>query len=73
MTIAELKDAIEGLPDDTKVRLAIQPRYPLQSYAGATAYVENADEKGRNIFYIGEGSPIGYLGKEAAIELGWRE
>jgi hypothetical protein len=99
MTIAELKEAIQDLPDDAEVRLAQQPRWAFEYEIGHTAYIENLENQSDpaslgakaaaeddeddedstppdfngapGIFYIGEGSQIGYLPGQATEELNW--
>lgn len=44
MTVGELKELLEDLPDNAEVRLAHQPRWPFELSVGKCAYVENDED-----------------------------
>lgn len=87
MTIAELREIIQDLDDDVEVRIASQPRWPLEySIASPAAFVESdeeEDEEGdtqrcplkdappEGVLYLGEGRQIGYLPTPARRGLRW--
>ena len=56
MTVSDLKDILEGLPDEAEVRLAEQPSWPFEYSVGEVQYDED-----NNIVYIGEGQQLDYL------------
>lgn len=68
MTVAELLEALEDLPGDMEVRLAVQPSYPFQH---ALAAVFNSDEE---VVYLADGGQVHdapYLPGYVAEGLGW--
>jgi hypothetical protein len=65
MTVQELIDQLTDLPPDAEVRIAQQPRRPLEYDIALVAAVDPST------VYISEGSQIGYLLAAAAEELGW--
>lgn len=67
MTVEELRTLIEDLPDDTEVRIAFQPNYPLE-YA---IDPDNCAERD-GVFWLAESHQIGYLTEGISEELGWR-
>ena len=69
-TVSELKELLDDMPDEAEVRLAHQPRYPLEYTVDQIVLSE--DEAGDQVVYIGEGVQVGYLPGVAALELGWR-
>jgi len=48
MTVGELREALEDFDEDTEVRLAIQPRYPMQYTVGEVAEVELGEDESRD-------------------------
>lgn len=78
MTVEELMHFLEQFDPDTEVRLAIQPRYPLEySITSAEEVVidmateDNPDAPSIHVIYLTEGHQIGYLPGQAAEQLGW--
>lgn len=43
MTIGQLKQILEDLPDDAEVRIAHQPNYPFELSVGNCVYVEKEE------------------------------
>ena len=75
MTVIELKEALEGIPDDAEVRLAMQPSWPFEYSIGDVIPVEPdeeapADEEVK-VVYLTEGSQLGYLPGNASEAIGW--
>ena len=78
MNKRELIEFLVGLPDETEVRIAQQPSYPLESRVadvviiggplGATEDQEDDDP----VVYLVEGSQLGYLPRNVSREIGWR-
>lgn len=69
MTVEELKDYLEDLPNDAEVMFAYQPNYPLFS---AVSYRIAVDEENNQIYLAQSLSDQGYLSSEMSEELGWR-
>lgn len=77
MTKAELLELLDGMPDETEIRIMTQYNYPFEysvcSGIDNTELVEHSDDftphsyKGDPIFYLTEGAQLGY-GTQAA----WR-
>ena len=67
MTAGELKEILEMVDDDTEVRLASQPSWPLE-YAISDLYHVSAKD---NVLYLAEERQLGYLSGEVAESLGW--
>lgn len=70
MTVRELTEMLSEHDDDTEVRLAFQPSWPLQYHAGGVA----ADDE-TNVVYISEGGQVydtPYLPGNVSEQLGWR-
>lgn len=72
MTLGELRQLLEelatdhDLPDETEIRLATQPTYPLEhtlDYRGTVF---------ENRIYLAEGSQVGYLPGQVSEDIGWR-
>ena len=84
-TVKELIRELEGMDQDAEVRIAHQPRWPLEYSIGQTVEVTNPDEddeeeaevkdkpakEPETVVYIGEGNQLGYLGSNASRSLGW--
>jgi hypothetical protein len=75
MTVIELKEALEGLPDEAEVRLAMQPSWPFEYSIMEVVPLEPdeeapADEEVK-VVYLTEGSQLGYLPGEASEAIGW--
>lgn len=75
MTVIELKEALEGIPDDAEVRLAMQPSWPFEYSIGDVIPIEPDEEAPADeeiqVVYLVEGSQLGYLPKEASDAIGW--
>lgn len=67
MTISELREIIENIPDETEVRIAFQPSWPLEYSIDENNYAERD-----GVFWLAEDGQIGYLTEGIAGELGWR-
>lgn len=67
MTVRDLRELLEEMNPDAKVRFAFQPRYPLE-YNVKNEIVQSKDEK---TVYIADGGQIGYLNSEAIELLEW--
>ncbi len=75
MTVIELKEALEGLPDEAEVRLAMQPSWPFEYSIMDVVPLEPdeeapADEEVK-VVYLTEGSQLGSLPGEASEAIGW--
>ena len=75
MTVIELKEALEGLPDEAEVRLAMQPSWPFEYSISDVVPLEPdeeapADEYEVKVVYLTEGSQLGYLPGEASEAIG---
>jgi len=64
MTVSELIQELEYLPQDAEVTLAMQPSWPMEYSIGGAIEIDG------NVF-LSESSQIGYLSGEATEELGW--
>lgn len=81
MTVIELKEALEGIPDDAEVRLAMQPSWPFEYSIGDVIPIEpdeedfdedlEEDEQPIKVVYLTEGSQLGYLPGNATEAIGW--
>ena len=71
MTVGELKELLEDLPDDGEIRIMTQSNYPFENAVedvwepGKDCDWEPNDAKGTPCFYIVEGRQIGYGTKQA--------
>lgn len=83
MTVSELRELIEDLPDHCEVRIAHQPNYPFELSVSEARFVETRDEdedetpaskhgEPEGVLYIAEGNQIGYLPGNVSRELNWR-
>jgi hypothetical protein len=75
MTVIELKEALEQMPDEAEVRLAMQPSWPFEYSIMEVVPLEPdeeapADEEVK-VVYLTEGSQLGYLPGEASEAIGW--
>lgn len=66
LTVGELKNMIEFMDEDTEVRFAMQPSWPLMYSLDSDTYVERD-----GILYLAEYYQEGYLTEGVADELGW--
>lgn len=65
MKVRDLIEELENFAgDDMEVRLAQQPRRPLEFGVGEVVCVDD-------VVYVGEGYQHGYLPGDARSELGW--
>lgn len=76
MTVEELIAELEYLNPEAEVRLATQPRYPLEYTLAQVVEVGISDNLrddtiDETVVYLSEGGQIGYLPEQAAQELGW--
>jgi hypothetical protein len=69
MTVEELIIALESLPEDAEVRLAIQPSWPLEYAIGCVTEAVSLPEG--DTVYLAEGPQLGYLPGEAREAIGW--
>lgn len=69
MTVEQLIAALEQLPPEAEVRLAIQPAWPFE-YA-ISAITEAVPLPEGDVVYLIEGTQLGYLPGEAREEIGW--
>jgi hypothetical protein len=71
-TAGELRELLEGVPDDTPVRVGYQPNYPLYSEGASVAYLDPEaleDPDLEPAFYVGAGFSAEYMDRTAAEEL----
>ncbi len=85
MTVAELREMLDGLADDAEVRVAHQPSWPCE-YAIAEVVAVDPDQdhdaprhraiddedECATVVYLVEGSQLGYLPGHVATVIGWR-
>jgi hypothetical protein len=80
MTVSELRDILDGLPDDMEVRIAHAPGWPMEyslsdSYTVAEAPHRygwvSPDADIPHALYLAEDSQIGYLSEHVRADLGW--
>lgn len=76
MTVIELIEMLNDMPEDAEVRMASQPSWPMQATLEYPVLVRDCEVEGpfgtAEVVYLGEGRPLGYLPRPAATELGWR-
>ncbi len=70
LTLGELLELAEGMPEDTPVRMAQQPAWPFEYSIGEPVVVDTEDGP---VLYLPERQQTRYLPGEVAAELGWRE
>lgn len=68
MTVGDLLELLEGYDEDTKVRIATQPSWPLEHSLGH----EGAYDDDAKVLYLAEGQQLGYVPGHVAEQLGWR-
>jgi len=86
MKVIELKEALEQMPDEAEVRLAMQPSWPFEYSISDVIPLEpieeelDEEEKREDdpefddtikVVYLVEGSQLGYLPGEASEAIGW--
>ncbi len=77
LTAGELIEALEGLDEDTPVRLAHQPSWPFEYAIRAVATVPDVPtepwhgERQEQVVYLVEGEQTRYLPGEVADAIGW--
>ena len=67
MTVGELIEMLQELPEDALVRFASQPAWPFE-YEIKDRAVEGKTEDGEAVVYLVEGEQMGYLPAEVAGE-----
>lgn len=70
LTVGLLRELIEGLPEDTPLRMAQQPAWPFEYTVGEPVVI---DTEAGPVVYLPEAAQTRYLPGEVAVELGWRE
>jgi hypothetical protein len=79
LTVAELREALEGLDDDMPVRLAQQPSWPFEYRIEAVAICrlvprqDSTDADLEEVVYLVEGEQARYLPPYVASSIGWQE
>lgn len=68
LTVRDLLDLLEGLPEDTPVRMAQQPAWPFEYTIGDPICADTEDGP---VVYLPEAAQTRYLPGEIADELGW--
>lgn len=71
--IEELQAIVEQDGEDVEVRLAFQPRYPLEYSLSVISDTSVKLDKGPLVVWLGEGRQIGYLPEAGSLSLGWSE
>lgn len=76
MTVIELREALEQMPDEAEVRLAMQPSWPFEYSIMDVIPMEPDEEEPEEddpirIVYLVEGSQLGYLPAAATEAIGW--
>lgn len=71
MTVGELIDILEDLPEDAEVRLAMQPSYPFEYSISDLVTVAPMHDGDPGRVYLAEGRQLNYLPGDARDELGW--
>lgn len=75
LTVAELANILNDLVDDghgdAVIRYAAQPQWPFEYSVTADDQVNLIEGEGE-VFYIAEGTQLGYLPGQVAEDLGWR-
>lgn len=70
MTVADLLAALEGLPEDLEVRVAAQPRWPMEHRLGRPVVVGHPGPAGTpEAVYLALGEQLGYLDLDLAEEV----
>ena len=75
LTVEELKEMLEDLPDDMEVRVAHQPSWPFEyevTSAGVVRGDDDSEDEG-GVLYLGEGDQLDYLPGKARVAVGWDE
>lgn len=83
LTVRDLIEMLEDMPEHAEVRLATQPRWPFEYSIDVVTMVDlgaDQDDEARDmreepsepIVYIAEGTQLGYLPGAAARELVWK-
>lgn len=73
MDLGELRALVEeweDLPDETEIRFAHQPNYPLECSISSQTVVDE-QESGETVIYLAEGHSIGYAPGNVTDPLGW--
>jgi hypothetical protein len=69
-TVADLRAALQDLPEEAPVRWAHQPRWAMEYAIDGVAQVDDLAGDGP-VVYLVAGNQLGYLPEEAAEEIGW--
>lgn len=77
MTVKELINELQQYPEESEVRLAMQPNWPFEYSISDVVYTppvlnDNEEEEEIGIVYLAEERQIGYLPGIISEELGWR-
>jgi len=64
-TVGELIAALQAYDPDTEIRLAMQPRWPMEHLLGEV--IDTGE-----VVWLGDGGQIGQLPENAVTEFGWR-
>ncbi len=71
MKVFELKEALEGVPEDADVRLAMQPAWPFEYSISDVVPITNEGADEIEAIYLTEGSQLGYLPDNVTEAIGW--
>jgi hypothetical protein len=76
ITVGELIEALGEFADDTEIRLAQQPSWPMEYGLQRTsplvqAPVADAHGGDTDVVYLVEGAQLGYLPESARDQIGW--
>lgn len=64
-TVGELIAVLQSYDADAEIRLAIQPRWPMEHMVGEI--IDTGE-----VVWLGDGGQIGQLPENAVTEFGWR-
>jgi hypothetical protein len=64
-TVGDLITALQAYDEDAEIRLAIQPRWPMEHVIGPV--IDTGE-----VVWLGDGGQIGALPENAITEFGWR-
>ncbi|MGH7749141.1 MAG: hypothetical protein ACREQ5_30915 [Candidatus Dormibacteria bacterium] len=78
-TVGDLIAALEGNDPDTRIRLAIQPRWPFEYTISDVAQTSDDAQRvgipptGEPVVWIAQGGQVDYLPPIASNALGWSQ
>ncbi|PZS30142.1 MAG: hypothetical protein DLM61_11660 [Pseudonocardiales bacterium] len=78
-TVGDLIAALDGYDRDTRIRLAIQPRWPFEYTISGVAQTPDTAEgvgiqpTGEPVVWIAQGGQVDYLPPIASNALGWSQ